>query len=252
MGRRQRRGAERRHRRRRTRHHHRGARRGPQRQGQAAGCVVQGIVGRDRAAAGQARRERRGDRRLHRRRHRQVDATEQHRTTAAGGTAAAHRREDPAAPRQRCVRQVQLQSKNEVVQSRQQQFPATRSSSPYVHLRPRLFAEGEIVARGFYRAATRNRLWNSGCRQREARWSSKVIERWFISFQFKRELMRASSGSFPRIFPGFGRDVSINMDYMKKSLVIIAGFLGVKNFHELWSTVVQQGTFSFLAKSEIL
>lgn len=64
--------------------------------------------------------------------------------------------------------------------------------------------------------------------------------------------MRASNGSFPRIIPGFGRDVSINVDYMKKSLVIIAGFLGVKNFHELRSTVVQQGTFSFLAKSEIL
>lgn len=69
-----------------------------------------------------------------------------------------------------------------------------------------------------------------------------------VSFQFKRELMRSLSSSFPRIITGFGRDVSINMDYLKKSLLIIAEFRGMKNFHE----VVQQGTFSFLAKSEIL
>lgn len=94
---------------RRPRHHDR--RRAQRRQRQPPARMVERIVRRRRRRAGTRQRGQRGDR-LHRRRHGQIDATQQHGTTPARAGPAAHRREDPATPRQWCVRQVQLQYKS--------------------------------------------------------------------------------------------------------------------------------------------
>lgn len=100
---------------RRPRHHDR--RRAQRRQRQSPSPVVERIVRRRRT--GTRQRGQRGDR-LHRRRHGQIDATQQHGTTPSRAWPAAHRREDPATPRQWCVRQVQLQYKSERDKSRKE------------------------------------------------------------------------------------------------------------------------------------
>ena len=117
---------------RRPRHHDR--RRAQRRQRQSPSPVVERIVRRRRT--GTRQRGQRGDR-LHRRRHGQIDATQQHGTTPSRAWPAAHRREDPATPRQWCVRQVQLQYKSERDKSRDEggsvlfrRSTASRSTMP--------------------------------------------------------------------------------------------------------------------------